>query len=135
MTTRSYIVYADGVRVFRFTADLADPSAPILLEGAVTPFRIADRWPPRHTGDLQEHIARGLNEWLHADGEGCWDPDDDVDLDVEEDGRGRPPEDESGPQRRRQINLSDALADRARDIGDGNVSRGIRRALEAYPLR
>ena len=35
-------------------------------------------------------------------------------------------------QRRRCITLSDSFAKRAADIGGGNVSTGIRKALEAY---
>lgn len=46
-------------------------------------------------------------------------------------GAGRPRmEDET--QKRRNITLSDRLADIAKTIGDGNISVGIRMALEAY---
>jgi len=36
-----------------------------------------------------------------------------------------------GDQVRRNINLSDDLADRARDLGNGNLSAGIRAAIVA----
>jgi len=37
-----------------------------------------------------------------------------------------------GGQKRRNITLSDALAEKARRIGAGNLSEGIRLALEQY---
>lgn len=42
----------------------------------------------------------------------------------------RPRIDQTGPQKRRQISLSDADATRGRDLGDGNLSEGIRRAID-----
>ncbi|MCP5428558.1 MAG: hypothetical protein H6966_09870 [Chromatiaceae bacterium] len=35
-------------------------------------------------------------------------------------------------QRRRNINLSDRLAEKARKIGNGNISEGIRKVLDEY---
>lgn len=40
---------------------------------------------------------------------------------------------EPGLQKRRQILLSDRLDAIARKIGDGKLSAGVRKALEAYP--
>lgn len=47
------------------------------------------------------------------------------------DGAGRPKM-EKGPQSRRNITLSDRLVKKAKRIGKGNISEGIRQALEAY---
>ena len=47
------------------------------------------------------------------------------------DGAGRP-RIEKGPQSRRNITLSDRLVKKAKSIGKGNISEGIRRALEAF---
>jgi hypothetical protein len=47
------------------------------------------------------------------------------------DGAGRPRM-EKGTQSRRNITLSDRLAKKAKRIGNGNISEGIRRALETY---
>lgn len=38
----TYIVKVDGVERMRFSANLAEASAPILLEGDATPFQTAD---------------------------------------------------------------------------------------------
>lgn len=46
-------------------------------------------------------------------------------------GAGRPRK-ESEPQKRRNISLSDRLAEKAKQIGNGNISDGIRKALEAF---
>jgi hypothetical protein len=46
-------------------------------------------------------------------------------------GAGRPRM-EKGKQTRRNIMLSDRLISKAQKIGDGNISEGIRRALEAF---
>jgi hypothetical protein len=46
-------------------------------------------------------------------------------------GAGRP-RIEKGKQTRRNIMLSDRLIAKAQKIGDGNISEGIRRALEAF---
>ena len=46
-------------------------------------------------------------------------------------GAGRPRM-ENGAQKRRNITLSDRLTKKAKKIGKGNISDGIRRALEAY---
>lgn len=46
-------------------------------------------------------------------------------------GAGRPRL-EAEPQRRHNIMLSDAVADKARKLGNGNLSAGIRKALEEY---
>ncbi len=46
-------------------------------------------------------------------------------------GAGRPRM-EKGKQTRRNITLSDRLIAKAQKIGDGNISEGIRRALEAF---
>ncbi len=46
-------------------------------------------------------------------------------------GPGRPMM-ESEPQKRRNISLSEAHAKKAQRIGNGTISDGIRRALEAY---
>jgi hypothetical protein len=46
-------------------------------------------------------------------------------------GAGRPRL-ERGTQSRRNITLSDRLAKKAKKIGNGNISEGIRQALEAY---
>lgn len=46
-------------------------------------------------------------------------------------GGGRPKFEED-IQKRRNITLSDSLADKAKSIGDGNISNGIRIALEKY---
>lgn len=35
-------------------------------------------------------------------------------------------------QKRRNISLSDSLAEKAKEIGSGNISTGIRLALEEY---
>ena len=45
--------------------------------------------------------------------------------------RGRPKL-EKGKQIRRNVMLSDRLIKKAKRIGQGNISEGIRRALEAY---
>ena len=45
--------------------------------------------------------------------------------------RGRPKL-EKGKQHRRNVTLSDRLIKKAKQIGQGNISEGIRRALEAY---
>ena len=37
------------------------------------------------------------------------------------------------PQKRRQISITDRYSELARKIGDGKLSEGIRRALDAYP--
>lgn len=47
------------------------------------------------------------------------------------DGAGRPRM-EKGTQSRRNITLSDRLVKKAKRIGKGNISEGIRQALEAY---
>lgn len=41
---------------------------------------------------------------------------------------------ESEPQKRRNISLSDSLANRAFDIGGGNMSAGIRKALKGHGI-
>jgi len=46
-------------------------------------------------------------------------------------GAGRP-RFEAEEQKRRNISLSDRLAAMAREIGNGNISEGIRKALEAF---
>ena len=46
-------------------------------------------------------------------------------------GPGRPPVD-GEVQRKRNITLSDTFADKARKIGGGNLSEGIRIALARY---
>ena len=46
-------------------------------------------------------------------------------------GAGRPRK-EAEPQKRRNISLSDRLAEKAKQIGSGNISEGIRKALEAF---
>ncbi len=46
-------------------------------------------------------------------------------------GAGRPRM-EKGKQTRRNITISDRLAERAKQIGNGNISDGIRKAIEAY---
>ena len=46
-------------------------------------------------------------------------------------GPGRPMM-EVEPQKRRNISLSDAHAEKAERIGDGNISEGIRRAIDSY---
>ncbi len=46
-------------------------------------------------------------------------------------GAGRPRQEE-GIQKRRNISLSDRLTEKAKNIGEGNVSDGIRKAIEAY---
>jgi hypothetical protein len=47
------------------------------------------------------------------------------------DGAGRP-RIEKGKQVRRNVMLSDRLIAKAQTIGDGNISDGLRRALEAF---
>ena len=42
------------------------------------------------------------------------------------------PRQEAEPQKRRNISLSDRLAEKAKEIGNGNISEGIRTALEAF---
>lgn len=39
---------------------------------------------------------------------------------------------EAAPQKRRNISISDRLAEKAKQIGSGNISEGIRKALEAF---
>ncbi len=46
-------------------------------------------------------------------------------------GAGRP-RFEVKEQKRRNISLSDRLAERAKEIGNGNISEGIRKAIEAF---
>ena len=46
-------------------------------------------------------------------------------------GAGRP-RIEKGDQKRRNISLSDRLAEKAKKIGNGNISEGIRKALDAF---
>jgi post-segregation antitoxin (ccd killing protein) len=46
-------------------------------------------------------------------------------------GAGRPRL-EKDEQKRRNITLSDRLAEKARKIGGGNISEGIRKALDEY---
>lgn len=46
-------------------------------------------------------------------------------------GAGRPRK-EAEPQKRRNISLSDRLAEKAKKIGNGNISEGIRKALDEY---
>ena len=46
-------------------------------------------------------------------------------------GAGRPRQ-EAGTQNRANIMLSDRLKEKAKSIGEGNISDGIRKALEAY---
>ena len=46
-------------------------------------------------------------------------------------GAGRPRM-EKELQKRRNINISDRLAEKARQIGGGNISEGIRKALENW---
>jgi hypothetical protein len=46
-------------------------------------------------------------------------------------GAGRPRK-EPGAQKRRNITLSDRLSVKAKMIGCGNISEGIRKALEAF---
>jgi hypothetical protein len=46
-------------------------------------------------------------------------------------GAGRP-RIEKGTQSRRNITLSDRLVKKAKRIGNGNISEGIRKALDAY---
>lgn len=46
-------------------------------------------------------------------------------------GAGRP-RFETEEQKRRNISLSDRLAARAREIGNGNISDGIRKAIDAF---
>lgn len=46
--------------------------------------------------------------------------------------KGRPAIAKAKRQRRRNITLSDALAAKAERIGEGNMSLGIRRALNRY---
>ena len=46
-------------------------------------------------------------------------------------GAGRPRL-EAEEQKRRNISLSDRLAEKAKEIGNGNVSEGIRKALESF---
>jgi hypothetical protein len=48
-------------------------------------------------------------------------------------GAGRPLEGKE-VQKRRNISLSDDMAEKAKRIGKGTVSEGIRKALEAYRL-
>ena len=38
-------------------------------------------------------------------------------------------------QVRRNITLSESLAEKAKQIGDGNLSEGVRRAIEAFKTR
>lgn len=45
-------------------------------------------------------------------------------------GPGRPPVPQSEAQTRRNINLDDARAEFAARIGDGNLSRGLRRLID-----
>lgn len=47
------------------------------------------------------------------------------------DGAGRP-RIEKSKQTRRNITLSNRLVEKAKKIGDGNISEGIRRALETF---
>ena len=47
------------------------------------------------------------------------------------DGAGRP-RFEAEEQKRRNISLSDRLAAKAKEIGNGNISEGIRKAIEAF---
>lgn len=46
-------------------------------------------------------------------------------------GAGRP-RIEKAEQKRRNITLSDRLAKKAKKIGNGNISEGIRKALDEY---
>lgn len=46
-------------------------------------------------------------------------------------GAGRPRQEE-GTQKRTNITISDRLKQKAKNIGDGNISNGIRKALESY---
>ncbi len=39
---------------------------------------------------------------------------------------------EDEPQKRRNITLSDQLAEKAKIIGGGNISEGIRKVIEEY---
>jgi len=49
--------------------------------------------------------------------------------------RGRPAKGVNAePQKRRNITLSDRMVEKARAIGKGNVSEGIRVALESTPI-
>ena len=41
---------------------------------------------------------------------------------------------EDKPQKRRNVSLSDTCADKARQIGSGNVSEGLRVAVESYQI-
>lgn len=45
---------------------------------------------------------------------------------------GRPRYEKDQLQKRRNVMLSDRLADKAAEIGSGNVSKGIRIAVEEY---
>ncbi|MCP5415267.1 MAG: hypothetical protein H6961_11755 [Chromatiaceae bacterium] len=47
-------------------------------------------------------------------------------------GRGNPGVVHGETQKRRNITLSDRLAEKARKIGSGNISEGIRKALDEY---
>lgn len=69
-----YIVTVDGVERMRFQANLAQASAPILLEGDATPFQTADA---RHD---EWRAAELLNAWCRSEGGAAWGDDEEIDI-------------------------------------------------------
>lgn len=62
MTTATYAINVDGDQVATMTADFAQASSPLMLDGEATPFQVADA---RHRRD---EAAEKLLNWAWSNG-------------------------------------------------------------------
>jgi hypothetical protein len=72
--TTTYNILVDGKQVATMTADFAQASSPILLDGESTPYQVADA---RHrTGKAAEMLL----EWCHSSGGALCEMDEDNEV-------------------------------------------------------
>jgi hypothetical protein len=69
-----YSILANGNKVATMTANFAQASCPILLDGQSTPFQVADAKHDPGTA------AEMLNNWCHSQGGEIWGEDDEVEV-------------------------------------------------------
>lgn len=74
MTTATYAINVNGEQVAMMTADFAQASCPILLDGESTPFQVSDA---RHRRD---EAAEKLLNWAWSNGGALCEMDDDGDV-------------------------------------------------------
>ena len=69
-----YKIFVNGHNVATMTANFAQASCQILIDGQPTPFQVADA---KQDPDI---AAEMLNNWCHSQGGEIWGDDDDVEV-------------------------------------------------------